>query len=285
MPRINEVERAARLQAIDEARETLIEQLAAADPVSTRATAILEAMVDVERLRWSTDPHGTMSPGDRVAPDIAFFRRKRVAANVETVAAEAAAEQGFTWNSLDEAERELWRARVRDRTWGAEHRRSFTVSGVFELQTLALVKSALDRALVDGTPYSEFKRTISPRLRRAGFAPGGSHERLVFRQNRRQAAAAGQWERAQRSKRDIPNFTYHMGSADEHRPHAFAWDGLTAPIDSPVWASRMPPNGFNCTCHVTQTSDPATDGYEELFDSEDPDPGFSYNPGDPWSVP
>lgn len=285
MATITESQRTARLQAIDELRRELTTQLASADPLSTRATAILEALAEVERLRWATDPHGLRSPGDRVAPDLAFFRRKQVAADIEALARELAEEQGFTWNDLPAAEQARRKKSVRDRAWGAEHRRSFTVAGLYEQETLAFVKVQIDRALAEGMSWREFKRELGPAIERRGLTRNGSHTELVFRQNRRQAVAAGQWDRAQRTKRDLPNFLYNMGPSADHREHAFAWDGLIAPIDDPVWSSRMPPNGFNCRCRVTQVDRPATPGYTGEFEAVDVDQGFSYNPGDPSSVP
>ncbi len=68
----------------------------------------------------------------------------------------------------------------------------------------------------------------------------------------RSARAAGQWERIQRTKEDLPFLEYRLGPSERHRPHHEAKAGLVLPVDDPFWLRWMPPNGWGCKCWVRQ---------------------------------
>ena len=134
----------------------------------------------------------------------------------------------------------------------------------------------------------------------------GSTRRLrtIYDANLRTARAAGQWERAQRTKEVLPFFVYGLGPSRHHRPEHEARDGFVASVDSPVWNSWYPPNGWGCKCWLRQItrseatrlggeSDPGTgelptrtytrtrdDGSRERVTvPKGIDPGWASNPG------
>ncbi|MDH5184890.1 MAG: phage head morphogenesis protein, partial [Gammaproteobacteria bacterium] len=84
----------------------------------------------------------------------------------------------------------------------------------------------------------------------------GSPRRLntIYRANLRSARAAGQWERAQRTKKSHPYLLYELGPSEQHRPEHVAWAGVILPVDDPWWQTHMPPNGWGCKCRVRQVS-------------------------------
>ena len=84
----------------------------------------------------------------------------------------------------------------------------------------------------------------------------GSPRRLktIFRANLRTARAAGQWNRAERTKAALPYLLYELGPSREHREEHVAWHGTLLPIDDPWWETHMPPNGWGCKCRVRQVS-------------------------------
>jgi SPP1 gp7 family putative phage head morphogenesis protein len=154
--------------------------------------------------------------------------------------------------------------------WGEEHAFAFTVAKAMTMDVLRTIREALETALEDGVPYAQFQRELTTQLQALGWwgkqemedpATGerqlvqlGSPRRLrtIYRANLRTARAAGQWERAQRTKEALPYFVYELGPSERHRPEHAALAGLVLPIDDPFWDTHMPPNGWGCKCRVRQ---------------------------------
>lgn len=156
--------------------------------------------------------------------------------------------------------------------WRTEHAAAFTVAKAMQLDVLENIRTAIDQAIDNGTTLRQFKKDLIPTLQRLGWwgkremvdettgeiitAQLGSPRRLktIYRANLRTARAAGQYERAQRTKKALPYFRYGLGPSKEHRAEHVAFDGLILPVDHQFWASHMPPNGWGCKCHVRQIS-------------------------------
>ncbi len=154
--------------------------------------------------------------------------------------------------------------------WGEEHAFAFTVAKAMELDVLTSIREALEKALEEGIPFEQFKRDLEPRLQALGWwgkkkvedplsgkmvlAQLGSPRRLktIYWANTRSARAAGQWERAQRTKDALPYFIYELGPSERHRPEHANKSGLVLPIDDPFWDSWMPQNAWGCKCRVRQ---------------------------------
>lgn len=157
--------------------------------------------------------------------------------------------------------------------FGAEHANAFTVAKATELELLGLFKTSLSRALAEGQGFETWRKRIVEDLHAAGWGKprlvadptGKQPPRLVdftartrldtiFWGNMASARAAGQWERAQRTKRALPYFLYlHTTSANPRKDH-LQWVGLIRPVDDPIWAKIFPPNGWRCKCGVRQIS-------------------------------
>lgn len=157
--------------------------------------------------------------------------------------------------------------------FGAEHANAFTVAKATELELLGLFKSSISRAIAEGQGFETWRKGIVEELHAAGWGKprlvtdpmGAQPPRLVdftarprletiFWGNMASARAAGQWERAQRTKRALPFFLYlHTTSANPRKDH-LQWVGLVLPVDDPVWAKIFPPNGWRCKCGVRQIS-------------------------------
>jgi len=154
--------------------------------------------------------------------------------------------------------------------WGEEHAFAFTVAKAVELDVLTTIREALEKALEEGIPFEQFKKDLAPRLRELGWwgrkdmvdpltgetvsSRLGSPRRLrtIYWANTRSARAAGQWERAQRTKDALPYLIYELGPSEHHRPHHASKAGLILPIDDPFWDSWMFPNGWLCKCRSRQ---------------------------------
>ncbi len=158
--------------------------------------------------------------------------------------------------------------------WAEEHAVAFTVAKTTGFDVLEDIREELDAALREGLPFAEFRKRLEPRLKAKGWwgrkevidpktgevvrAQLGSRRRLrtIYQANVRTARAAGQWERAQRTKRMLPYFEYRLGPSRKHRQKHVAWAMAPTilPVDDPTWDALYPPNGWGCKCWLRQIS-------------------------------
>lgn len=176
--------------------------------------------------------------------------------------------------------------------WKEEHAYSFTVAKAVDVELLATFKRSIQTAIDNGQGFETWRAELLPELARQGWIgkrlvedPQGrwapkevdfsSPRRLqtIFWSNVRAARAAGQWERAQRSKKALPYFVYVHTTALEPRAEHLQWVGLILPVDHPFWNTHFPPNGWGCKCSVRQTTRREA---EKLLAQ----PGYTDDPGD-----
>ena len=154
--------------------------------------------------------------------------------------------------------------------WREEHAAAFTVAKATQMDVLSTIRAEVERAITDGTTLREFRQTLTPTLQGLGWwgrqsqvdpltgrlrdVRLGNPRRLktIYDVNCRTARAAGQWQRAQRTKKMLPYLLYQAGSAKKHRPQHLSWHGTLLPIDDPWWDTHMPINAYGCKCHVRQ---------------------------------
>jgi SPP1 gp7 family putative phage head morphogenesis protein len=204
-------------------------------------------------------------------------------------------------------------------TWAKEHARAFTVAKATQLDVLADLREAVDRAIKNGTTLATFRKELKPTLQAKGWwgekeqvdpktgekklVQLGSANRLrtIYETNLRQAQAAGRWERFERTKAARPYGRYVCLLDGRERPEHRAWHGTILPLDDPWWQTHAPPNGWGCRCKMMQLSDRDLERYGFKVSDEAPpspmvawlnertgetlrvpkgiDPGFDYNPG------
>lgn len=205
--------------------------------------------------------------------------------------------------------------------WKAEHGNAFTVAKMTNADLLLDVQVMVADAIASGQTFAQFRDVLKPLLVKKGWwgiqemvdpltnetqpVQLGSTGRIktIYKTNMRTARAAGQWERAQRTKRALPYLIYELGPSENHRHQHEQWAGTCLPIDDPWWKTHMTPNGWGCKCGVRQVS---RGEYEQLvkdgkIKTEAPDngtkewvnkrtgeveiiprgidPGWNYNPG------
>ena len=156
--------------------------------------------------------------------------------------------------------------------WGDEHAMAFTVAKATQIDALSTLRNEVERAVRDGVPFEQWRKDLEPTLTKLGWwgkqfrmdpltgekviVQLGSPRRLktIYWANTRTAYAAGQYERAQRTKRALPYFVYELGPSENHRPHHEAWANAPTilPVDDPFWDSHYPPNGWLCKCRLRQ---------------------------------
>lgn len=204
--------------------------------------------------------------------------------------------------------------------WQEEHDAAFTVAKMMNVDLLADVRAAVDKAIAEGQTLQEFSKLLKPRLVEAGWwgkavmedpADGtsqlvqlGSVRRLrtIFRVNMQTSYAAGSWAQIQDTKSEAPYLMYDAIDDNRTRPQHRAWDGTVLPVDDPWWRTHTPPNGWNCRCSVIQLSKSQAASMGKAQPDKAPpsptreytnprtgevvrvpvgiDPGFGYNPGE-----
>ncbi|MCB1520639.1 MAG: hypothetical protein KDJ37_08690 [Hyphomicrobiaceae bacterium] len=156
--------------------------------------------------------------------------------------------------------------------WAEEHAHAFTVAKATQAEVVETLRRAVGRALAQGMTYEQFATDITPQLQRLGWwgrqfvvdpetgeevlAQLGSPRRLqlIYDANIRTAHAAGQWERAQRTKFALPYLLYVETTSAKPRDEHLDQVGTIAHVDDPYWDTWFPPNGWNCKCSVRQVS-------------------------------
>jgi len=155
--------------------------------------------------------------------------------------------------------------------YGEEHANAITVAGAVELEVLEAFRSTMSESLGNGEGFETWKEMIATRLTGLGwFGPrmvkdprgidpdklvnyaSDRRLKLIFWSNMNSARAAGQWERAQKSKRFLPYLLYVRTTSIEPRPAHLVFAGTILPVDDPFWNSHFPPNGWLCKCTVRQ---------------------------------
>lgn len=157
--------------------------------------------------------------------------------------------------------------------WGEEHAYAFTVAKATEAELLAGFHDSIAEAIRSGKGFESWKADIQTELTKQGWwgprmvaDPAGeqpdrmvnfaSTRRLktIFWSNMNSARAAGQWERAQRSKKALPYILYVRTTSADPRGEHLGWVGIILPVDDPFWRTHWPPNGWGCKCQVRQIS-------------------------------
>ncbi len=155
--------------------------------------------------------------------------------------------------------------------WQDEHARQFTISRLTRADLLQAISDKITASVKGDLSRRDFMRDARAALQEAGwwgqqeviepdtgeilqtkFDP--SRLKLIYDTNTRQAYAAGQWERLQRTKRTHPYLRYITKRDERVREAHRAWDNVTLPIDDGFWSTHYPPNGWRCRCRVVAVS-------------------------------
>lgn len=129
------------------------------------------------------------------------------------------------------------------------------VAGAYKADLLADFRTAVDKAITQGTTLADFRKDFDRIVQSHGWSYNGGRNwrsEVIYSTNIRTAYAAGRWEQLQDP--DILKFygylVYRHGDSKVPRPQHLAWDGLTLPADDPWWKTHYPPNGWGCKCRV-----------------------------------
>jgi len=173
--------------------------------------------------------------------------------------------------------------------WNEEHATAFTVAKAMQLDVLSDIKTAVEKAIENGTTFEQFKKDLKPTLMQKGWwgkrkmidpltgeivnAQLGSDRRLktIYSTNLRSAYQKGQYDRTMASDAH-PYLMYRVGASVHHREQHLKWNNLILPKNDPLWNSIFPPNGYGCKCYTVAVTETRKQRYEK-------DGVPAYNPG------
>jgi len=152
-----------------------------------------------------------------------------------------------------------------------EHALQFTVSRLASVDLLAELRQMIIDSVEGDLSRTDFIRDARSALARKGWWGLNEVEdpvtgetvttrfnptrlKLIYDTNVRQAAVAGQWDRAQQTKRLFPYLRYVTLADEKVRESHAAWHNLVLPVDDPFWQTHMPQNAYRCRCYVRQVS-------------------------------
>lgn len=147
----------------------------------------------------------------------------------------------------------------------------FTVSRLASVDLLAELRQMIIDSVEGDLSRTDFVRDARAALARKGWwgtrdvqdpATGETvtttfnptRLKLIYDTNVRQAAVAGQWDRAQDTKRLFPYLRYVTMADEKVRESHARWHNLVLPVDDPFWNAHMPQNAYRCRCYVRQVS-------------------------------
>lgn len=163
--------------------------------------------------------------------------------------------------------------------WNEEHATAFTVAKAMQLDILSDIKTAVEKAIENGTTFEQFKKDLKPTLMQKGWwgrremadpltgetvdAQLGSDRRLrtIYQTNLRSAYQKGQYDRTMASDAH-PYLMYRIGASVRHREQHLKWANLILPKDDPLWNSIFPPNGYGCKCYTVAVTQARKERYE-----------------------
>lgn len=192
--------------------------------------------------------------------------------------------------------------------WQAEHDHAFMVAGANRIDLLTDLRSAVDKAIAQGSTLDTFRKDFDGIVAKYGWDHTGGRNwrsRVIYETNLRTSYAAGRWSQLQALVKVRPYWRYvHSDSVLHPRPLHLAWNGLVLLANDPWWLRHFGPNGWGCQCTVEALNQrdlkrlgkdgpdeaPADDMQSVVVGKNGPnpttvetpagvDPGFGYAPG------
>lgn len=181
------------------------------------------------------------------------------------------------------------------------HAQAFTVAKVMQADLLQAIRDELVEAMQKGIPFSEFKKSLMPKLEQKGWTgrrvvknPDGKEERvelgtanrlrIIIETNLQSAYMNGRWQQIQGSKKTRPWIRYY--NPDPKADVCLDLNGKVMSVDDP--AVRIPPFHYRCKTSMVSISqrEMEREGYEivegkdveGIHESFDAAPGRTYSP-------
>lgn len=143
--------------------------------------------------------------------------------------------------------------------WEGMHSRAFVVAGAMESGLLSDFRSAVDKAIAQGSTLNEFRKDFDRIVQSYGWSYKGGRgwrSSVIFNTNLRTAYQAGHYQ-AMTDPYVLerrPFWRYVSVLDGRTRPRHRAWHNTVLRADDPWWRTHYPPNGWGCRCTVTNHS-------------------------------
>ncbi|MDF7669876.1 PBECR2 nuclease fold domain-containing protein [Orbaceae bacterium ESL0721] len=133
-----------------------------------------------------------------------------------------------------------------------EHDYAFVVAGANRNALLNDFRTAIDKAISQGTTLEEFRRDFAEIVEKHGWSYNGSFNwrtRVIYETNLNSSYQAGRYQQLRDAK--FPYMEYLHNDYVEHpRKLHESWDHLVLNFNDPWWNTHFPPNGYGCQCRV-----------------------------------
>jgi hypothetical protein len=186
-----------------------------------------------------------------------------------------------------------------DDLWHEQHAKGFMVAGAAKADILTDFRTAVEKAIKNGTTLEEFRKDFDNIVKKHGWSYNGTRNwrsEVIYSTNVRQAYNAGRWQQLTDPEQleVMPYLTYRHGDSLHPRPAHLAWDGITLPAEDAWWDTHFPQNGWGCKCRVSGAAKKEYEAARQGGKGEAPDSpidpktgepagidrGFGYNVGD-----
>lgn len=172
---------------------------------------------------------------------------------------------------------------------GEIHSKVFTVANCAKLDVLQDIRNEMQRALDEGIGFSDFKKTLTPKLQAKGWwgqainpdtgevlktYPGTNNPvqygspwrlKLIYDVNLQASFMAGRRTRQLENIESRPNWGYVAIMDSRTRPSHRALNGRVFRYDDPLWSAFYPPCGYRCRCRTrTMSNDQVGDGKNQI---------------------
>lgn len=130
--------------------------------------------------------------------------------------------------------------------WQEEHNKAFVVANVAQADYLQELYAAVEKAIREGIPFSQFKKEIKK------LPEDWKKMRLptIYNTNLNVAYSRGRYESMIANKERRPFWRYKCQMLPTSRESHKALNGKVFSADDPIWQTLFPPNGWGCKCEV-----------------------------------
>ncbi len=151
--------------------------------------------------------------------------------------------------------------------WQDAHKKAFTVAKAMREDILQDIKEAVDKAMVEGQTFQEFKKNLEPTLKKKGW--WGEHKiidkdknvetvqlgslyrlKTIFKTNIQTSYMASRYKTHKDNADNRPYWQYIAVLDQRTRREHIELHDKVFKHDDPFWDSFYPPNGWGCRCRV-----------------------------------
>lgn len=137
--------------------------------------------------------------------------------------------------------------------YSKQHDWAFVVAGANRNALVADFRSAIEKAISQGTTLEDFRRDFDSIVAKHGWSYNGGRNwrsRVIYETNLNSSYMAGRYQQMQAVSERRPYWRYvHSGSLNPRHDH-LSWHNLVLRADDPWWQTHYPPSGWGCDCRV-----------------------------------